>query len=191
MNCTQVSRTDLRNIESEISFTAIIKSQEPNFKAIMKRGDERKLVKAIMGIASIFMVDNFPEQSNKNDIAVQFAQQIIKREPTWEIGDAINFFNFIQMRQDLDALKIFGNRITPIRLMEMVATYDEYKAEEHERIMNEDKAKHTAGTTVRVASDQSVKAIMGKDFERIQIRDDGIKPYIAPADEKFFNPKIN
>lgn len=190
MNYTgQLSRTDLMEIGNGVSFTSIIRSNEPIFKDVVKRGDEVNLTKAVFSVAAIFMADNFPDQ-NGSDISVQFAKQIINREPTWELGDIVNFFDFIVMRQDLPELKVYGNKITPFRLMEMVSVYNEHKAEERERIVAEEKGKFILAST-RENSETSIKALMGKELERIQIRDDDKKSVGVTPDEKYFNPQIN
>lgn len=189
MTSTQIKRIDLLSIEQQTTFNAIVKSSEPVFKTIVKAGESVRLAKTISGIAAIFFTDNFPEQDNTSDLAFLFSQQIIKREPTWEVGDAVNFFNFIQMRQDLPELKIYGNRITPIRLMEMVSVYNEHKAIEMEKVIAEKKGDVPVK---REFSDTSIKSLMGKELERIHIRDDDKKPPIGVVpDEKYFNPKIN
>lgn len=190
MNSTQISMADLFSIDSQTTFRAIIKSDEPLFRDVVKSGEEIRLAKTVSGIAAIFIANNFPDQDRRGDLAFLFARQIIKREPTWEIGDAVNFFNFIQMRQDLPELKIYGNTITPLRLLEMVGVYNEHKAEERERIVAEEKGKFISAST-RENSETSIKALMGKELERIQIRDDDKKSVGVTPDEKYFNPQIN
>ncbi len=187
MKCLQENDSmGLMEIRQKVNFSVILKSSEPNFIALKKDIGLREIVKPVTAITESFLNSCYPDQSS---MALDVSVSLIEREPTWTIPDVVNFYKTVLFRQDLEGFRVFGNKITTLRLMEMVATYEELKAEEREKLWAEEKG-NLLKPTPRVNSDQSVKALMGKELERIQIRDDGIKPYLAPADEKFFNPEI-
>lgn len=117
--------------------------------------------------------------------AVEFASVIVKQEPTWTVPDVICFFDFISTNQYDERLKVYGDKITPLRLLEMVRVYEEKKAEEREELWNEEKGKYSSQSK-RTFSDQSIKSQMGKALEAVYVKNDDKKVYSAPADENYF-----
>lgn len=93
-------------------------------------------------------------------IASDVAADLIEKNPSWKTADFLMCFKFFRMRQDIQELKIFGNTVTGQKLMEMVAVYEEHRAAEHEKMMNEKKGEHMR-PTVRTHSESDVKKLMG------------------------------
>lgn len=65
-----------------------------------------------------------PGDKTNAPTAAVFADDIIHTRYDWRIEDVIYFFQFIRRRQDLSDLNIFGNRLTIIRLNQMVNSYE-------------------------------------------------------------------
>lgn len=189
-------------IEESISFTSILKSDEPNFIDLKRLYPKLEIIKQITAIAAIFLRSQFPNQSNNPDIAIDFAADILDHEPTWQITDVINFFKFIRRRQDIPELKMFGS-VNSAGLMRFVPVYEGEKADERDKVMAEkksegiDKSENLMEALVKSGKipadllkknplDNSVSIKMGKDFEKVQNRDDGKMPYSSPADENYF-----
>lgn len=114
----------LAKAERSVGFDVIFQSHE---KPFCNTNDERGLLLSIVKLTSRFLAINFPE-INQDDISTQFAVDIVEVRPDWNILDIIYFFKFIRQRQDLPEMKIFGNKITPIKLMELTAVYEENKS---------------------------------------------------------------
>ncbi len=79
-----------------------------------------------------------------------------------------------------------GNTITTLKLMEMIPAYEEDKALIRENMINERKNEIPQE---RESSDKSVKSLMGKELEKISIRDDGKKAVVTTSHQAFFEPK--
>ncbi len=114
----------LMKAEKAIGFDLIFSTKFESFGNVI---DEKNLLENVMKITQRFIKVNFPEV-NAVDISLQFAVDIIDLRPDWNIMDILNFFKFIRQRQDLPENKIFGNKISPIKLMELTAVYEENKS---------------------------------------------------------------
>lgn len=119
-------------------FIEIIRSKEPNIQKLILAGRKEETQILIFEACRQFLDLNSPAENNK-ELAVQFAEDIIETRPDWKIEDIKYLFKFIRQRQDIPELKLFGNKITGIRLMEMVVTYENYKSEGRERVVAETK----------------------------------------------------
>ncbi len=114
----------LMKAEKAISFDVIFSTHSKPFCNVT---DERKLLDYVMKLTQRFITVNFPEV-NAVDISLQFAVDIVDIRQDWNLLDILNFFKFIRQRQDLPENKIFGNKITPIKLIELTAVYENNKS---------------------------------------------------------------
>jgi hypothetical protein len=182
------NKQQIAGFRSQISLKAILNSSEWNFQMILAKYDSQELIKPIARAAAGWLNDNGfdPLGTGASGVAAEFATRIIRQEPTWTLPDVICFFDFISSNQHDDRLKFYGANTTPLHLLKMVSVYEEKKAEEREALLAEQKGNYTSPVP-RMNSDQSSRALMGKELERIQIQNDDMKMvYDTPADEKFF-----
>lgn len=114
----------LAKAERKVSFTTIFETKSKPFCNVT---DERKLLQSIMKLTQRFISVNFPDV-NAQDVSLQFAVDITESRHDWNLLDILHFFKFIRQRQDLPENKIFGNKISPIKLMELTAIYEEHKS---------------------------------------------------------------
>lgn len=114
----------LAKAERGIGFEVIFQTQSKPFCNVT---DEKSLLESIMKLTQRFISVNFPEVSAV-DVSLQFAVDIMESRPDWNLLDILHFFKFIRQRQDLPENKIFGNKITPLKLMELTAGYEENKS---------------------------------------------------------------
>lgn len=114
----------LAKAERQVSFEVIFQTQSKPFCNVQ---DEKKLLESIIKLTQRFISVNFPEVSAV-DVSLQFAVDIMESRPDWNLLDILHFFKFIRQRQDLPENKIFGNKITPLKLMELTAGYEENKS---------------------------------------------------------------
>ncbi len=171
-------------IQNHITIRDILESSEPSFMQIKKKIPLEQLIKPVAIICN-----NWIEQSGlKGDnVAAPFAAQIIEREPTWTLLDALKFFEFVSFNQHDARLQVMGNVITTLRLMAMVPVYEEAKSEIRERIAKEQKDKVvTEAQDVSAALldsgkldpkylkkdplDNPVSIKMGKEFEKMMTK---------------------
>lgn len=114
----------LAKAERSIGFDLIFSTKSKPFCHVV---NEKDLLQSIMKITQRFLVVNFPD-NNAIDISLQFSVDIMDSRPDWNLLDILYFFKFIRQRQDLPENKIFGNKITPLKLMELTAVYEERKS---------------------------------------------------------------
>lgn len=120
---------DVKNImkaEKDISFELIFETRSKAFCNIPE-AKEGELLGSIVKLTQRFISVNFPDVDAAG-VSVQFAVDVINVRPDWNMLDILNFFKFIRQRQDLPENKIFGNKITPLKLMELTAGYENQKS---------------------------------------------------------------
>ena len=115
---------DLSLAEREVNFDLIFSTQRKPFCNIE---NESELLSSISKLTKRFIEVNFVGE-NSTDIALQFSIDIVEVRPDWNLLDILNFFKFIRQRQDLPGCKIFGNKISPIKLIELASVYEENKS---------------------------------------------------------------
>lgn len=133
----------LMKAEKSIGFDMIFNTQSKPFCNVT---DEKKLLESVMKLTQRFVSVNFPEV-NAVDVSLQFAVDIIDNRPDWNMLDILNFFKFIRQRQDIPENKIFGNNITPLKLMELTFSYENNKSIAREIWHKEQTSKQVFGTT--------------------------------------------
>lgn len=111
------------------NFKDIFESQLPNFQKIIKYGSGTEAECLIAQITNDFLV-TYSTGEQQATTSVQFAKDILNTRPDWKIADVDMLFTFIRTRQDLPECRIFGNKITGIKLMELVAVYEAERADE-------------------------------------------------------------
>lgn len=180
----------LAELKSQVTFELVLKSDEPNFMDLKREGI-RSVVYPVTGITTSFLRSAFPDQV---DAAADVAVAIVERNPTWTLLDTINFYKTILNRQDREEFRVFGNKITVLKLMEMCTAYEDLKAEAHERIIADEKGKFADDEYKRREStDVSVRSQMGKMYEQVQIKAEknGMKLIKRPpANENWFNKGV-
>jgi hypothetical protein len=115
---------ELSLAEREVSFDLIFETKRKPFCNVQ---NESELLSSIAKLTKRFIDVNFAGD-NSTDIAMQFSIDIVEIKPDWNLLDILNFFKFIRQRQDLPECKIFGNKISPIKLLELSSVYEEYKS---------------------------------------------------------------
>lgn len=175
-------------IRSSIDMRTVITTKDKTFSDLSHGLTPWAIAKPVSLIATGWIKSNGMKEAE--DTAVEFAFRIIKNEPTWTLLDVACFFDFISSNQHDARLKVYGDRVTPLRLLEMISVYEERKAMERERIHEETKSGATVSAP-RESTDKSVKAVMGRELERIAIQNDQIKEQKPAPDEKWFNSQRN
>lgn len=171
----------LVEIRSSLSARYILQSDEPTLYSIKKKVPVGDVARVVASVARTWLENN----GLKGDATpAEFAYQILTGEPTWTMLDVVHFFDFISSHQHDERLKVFGDRITPLRLMEMKVVYEEYKAEERERIYHEHKTGDVI--TARESMAQDLKSIMGREFESVMIRNQDKAIPKGNSGESFF-----
>lgn len=112
--------------EKDINFDVIFQTSSKAFCCVAPE-KEGELLSSIVKLTVRFVSVNFPDVS-ANDISIQFAVDVVHTRPDWNLLDILHFFKFIRQRQDLPENKIFGNKITPLKLMELTAVYETNKS---------------------------------------------------------------
>ena len=176
----------LMQIRSEVSFDVVLKSDEPNFIDLKREGGLKAIAIPVTGITRSFLKSTFPDQV---DLSADITMAIVERNPTWSMLDTINFYKTIINRQDLDEFRVFGNKITVLKIMEMCSAYEGLKAEAHERLLAE-KGDYDKEYKRRESTDTSLKGLMGKQLEQVYIEAEKNPLKVVkrpPADERYFS----
>lgn len=136
------NRVAIAKLERDVSFDMVLKTPEMAFLA--QKNNEPELMSTISQIAAKFVSVNFPD-SNTDDVSFQFAVDVVEIRPDWNILDVVMFFKFIRQRQDIDEVKVWGNKITPMKLMSLMAVYEQHKSEAREQMHKKDAEKYISG----------------------------------------------
>lgn len=131
-------------LERQISLPDIVRSTEPSVLKL-RQDDYPQLFSFVTACATNYLGYCFPQQTA---IAPNFANDLIETRPTWKLADFVAMFKFFRQRQDLPELKVFGNTITGVRLMEMVTVYEEHRAREFEQLQAEKRGEYVAANRV-------------------------------------------
>lgn len=113
------------------SFQEVFDHPSKNFQSLVKHSYD-DIIEAIYVKAVTFLTIN-STGDNIGHISRQFAQDIIETRPDWKIVDIDYFLKFVRQRQDIEQCRIFGNKITGMKLMELVVVYEEHKSEAREK----------------------------------------------------------
>lgn len=143
-----------------------LKSNLPTFQAIAREQFEG-LVDAIQGIIYLFIETNFPSTPGKISVSTEVAEDLIETRPDWKLPDIKLFLKFIKHNQGDPEVKIMGNIITPLKLLELASKYEEKRSEAREN--NLSSYKKLEPITER-------KEISGNLSEHVNLILSGIKP---------------
>lgn len=144
---SQLSASTIANGTVPVSFREVIERKEPNFQAICKA--ENTLLESVICEKTTSFLSVYSSDENNARMAIQFAQDLIETRPDWKIADVDYFFKFIRQRQDIESCRIFGNKITGLKLMELVCVYEDCKAIEREKMLKEKFSKSHGSSLAR------------------------------------------
>lgn len=89
--------------------------------------DKKELFKYIATKCKSFLDIN-STSTNNEDLAFQFAEDVTETRLDWKPLDIDLFFKTVRQRQDIEAFKVLGNKITGLKLGEMVVEYEDIRA---------------------------------------------------------------
>ena len=137
----------LKSIPKANNFIEIFKSQLP---VLSSDKYTRMEVEAFITAQCLkFLQVNSPDASN-HLLAEQFAEDVMETRLDWKPEDINMFFRFIRQRQDLPQCRIYGNKITGIKLSELITVYEDHRAEERESFINSQKEQEKAPMNLTV-----------------------------------------
>ena len=132
----------------------------------LAKEDLDKTKKDISAICFKFLRIN--STGDMNDlISQQFADMIIRTRYDWKLIEVQTFFNTILDRQDIEGFRVFGNKITALKLSEMVCTYEELRSEAREGLIKQSKATEPT-EKLNIASMEEAKVYIDKIFENVK-----------------------
>lgn len=125
-------------MERVINLPDIIRSSEPS---IIKLRAEKydSLYDYAVRCATNYLQVCYPNQIG---LAPVIAADLIETRWSWKAADLVNLFKFLRQRQDIEALRVFGNQMTMPKFMELVSVYEAHRADEFEKFRNEQGGKH-------------------------------------------------
>ena len=124
--------TFLMTLANTIDLDLCIRSGEK----IIKFQDKGFVNKSIILVCENYLKESYPAQVGTG-IGFIFANYIIEMRCTWNMFDIVNFFKFIRTRKDIEGLRVFGNTLTPDKLIEFTVIYEEHRAMKVEEVINE------------------------------------------------------
>jgi hypothetical protein len=127
-----MSQLQLRGDNIQVSsIREAIKSSSPILRYI--RNDESQSVEflklAYKQCYQFLLLLDMDEEKAKL-IAQTFATDILETRDTWKIEDVVMFFKTVRQRQDVPEFQLMGNKITILKLSEMVFAYEGIRADE-------------------------------------------------------------
>lgn len=138
-NGDQIAKFELIKYERNVSIEKCVLSKEKNIYSLAQKVEtEIEILKYIFLLTQRFLQANFPD-SSIDATATQFSQDIVELRRDWVLDDIISFFKFIRQRQDIEALKTYGSKITNIKLLEFSTIYEDARCEVKENIINKRK----------------------------------------------------
>jgi len=119
----------LKSLPTCKTITDVFNSKCPNISS--KSYNQKDLFKFISDECCKFLNINSASENNE-DIAFQFAEDITETRLDWKPTDIVMFFKTIRQRQDIEEFQVLGNKITGIKLSEMIMAYEELRADQFE-----------------------------------------------------------
>lgn len=136
---TAIDRKRLLNeISRKVDFNLCLTQADEPVLLQAARIDEASVLKSIYLLTYEFIGANFPDTNNEA-ISEQFARDVLEVNATWSILDVVNFFKWIRQNQGDSRLKVYGNKINGLQLLEFSSYYNEKRAEIHELLLIESK----------------------------------------------------
>ena len=126
-------------IQKRLNVEVVLKNSNPVFNEISKNdGLELETMKIIDILCQRFILDNFPD-TNQIEVSKQFTLNILEVKTDWKVEDIILMFKYILQNQHIKELKVLGNKINALKLMEFANIYDDFRANERIKIYKENK----------------------------------------------------
>jgi hypothetical protein len=124
-------------IQKRLNVEVILKNSNPVFNEISKNEiQELETMKIIDILCQRFVLENYPD-SNHIEISRQFTLNILEVKTDWKIEDIILMFKFVFQNQHIKELKVMGNKINALKLMEFANIYDDFRANERAKVYRE------------------------------------------------------
>jgi hypothetical protein len=124
-------------IQKRLNVEVILKNSNPVFNEISKNEiQELETMKIIDILCQRFVLENYPD-SNHIEISRQFTLNILEVKTDWKIEDIILMFKFVFQNQHIKELKVMGNKINGLKLMEFANIYDDFRANERAKVYRE------------------------------------------------------
>lgn len=133
-------REEIPTLERQISLPAIVRSAEPSVMKLRNENYGQVLSFAVMCVKN-YLEYCFPNNVN---IAAQFAADLIDSRPTWKMADFVMCFKWLRQNPQ----PVFGNQITPQRLLEIIVAYEEQRANAMEQAHYERKGQQATENKV-------------------------------------------
>ena len=124
-------------IQKRLNVEVVLKNSNPVFNEISKNeSQELETMKIIDILCQRFILQNYPD-SNHIEISRQFTLNIMGVKTDWKVEDIILMFKFVIQNQHIKELKVMGNKINALKLMEFANIYDDHRANERAKIYKE------------------------------------------------------
>ena len=124
-------------IQKRLNVEVVLKNSNPVFNEISKNeSQELETMKIIDILCQRFVLENYPD-SNHIEISRQFTLNILEVKTDWKIEDIILMFKFVFQNQHIKELKVMGNKINALKLMEFANIYDDFRANERAKVYRE------------------------------------------------------
>jgi hypothetical protein len=124
-------------IQKRLNVEVVLKNSNPVFNEISKNEiQELETMKIIDILCQRFVLENYPD-SNHIEISRQFTLNILEVKTDWKIEDIILMFKFVFQNQHIKELKVMGNKINALKLMEFANIYDDFRANERAKVYRE------------------------------------------------------
>jgi hypothetical protein len=124
-------------IQKRLNVEVVLKNSNPVFNEISKNeSQELETMKIIDILCQRFVLENYPD-SNHIEISRQFTLNILDVKTDWKIEDIILMFKFVFQNQHIKELKVMGNKINALKLMEFANIYDDFRANERAKVYRE------------------------------------------------------
>lgn len=124
-------------IQKRLNVEVVLKNSNPVFNEISKNeSQELETMKIIDILCQRFILQNYPD-SNHIEISRQFTLNIMEVKTDWKVEDIIVMFKFVIQNQHIKELKVMGNKINALKLMEFANIYDDFRANERAKIYKE------------------------------------------------------
>jgi hypothetical protein len=124
-------------IQKRLNVEVVLKNSNPVFNEISKNeSQELETMKIIDILCQRFVLENYPD-SNHIEISRQFTLNILEVKTDWKIEDIILMFKFVFQNQHIKELKVMGNKINGLKLMEFANIYDDFRANERAKVYRE------------------------------------------------------
>lgn len=96
-----------------------------------KAYNKRDLFTYIANKCKDFLDENSPTTNNA-DLSIQFAEDVTETRLDWKPIDIDLLFKTVRQSQHIESFKVYGGRITSLKLGEMVTAYEDLRSQQFE-----------------------------------------------------------